>query len=90
MALVSLKHITLSVVKRKCHLNIYTQSRSGSRINEKGFHMYKGVGVRFAGFIYFFLKYPMKMKYFGVTETKLFHFHRIFNKKPKGQRSLTS
>ena len=29
-------------------------------------------------FIYFFLKYPMKMKSFGVAETKLFHFHRIF------------
>ena len=29
-------------------------------------------------FIYFFLKYPMKMKQFGLTETKLFHFHWIF------------
>ena len=24
-----------------------------------------------------FLKYPMKMEYFGLTETKLFHFHGI-------------
>ena len=24
-----------------------------------------------------FLKYPMKMKYFGLTATTLFHFHRI-------------
>ena len=39
--------------------------------------MYKGVGVRFAEFSSFF-KYAMKMKQFGVTETKLFHFHRIF------------
>ena len=23
-------------------------------------------------------KYPMKMKKLGLTETKLFHFHRIF------------
>ena len=38
--------------------------------------MYKGVGVRFADYL-IFLKYSMKMKYF-VTETKLFHFHRIF------------
>ena len=35
--------------------------------------MYKGVGVHFA-----VLKYHMKMKYFGLTEIKLFHFHRIF------------
>ena len=35
-------------------------------------------GVRFADFISFSLKYPMKMKEFGLTETKLFHFHRIF------------
>ena len=25
-----------------------------------------------------FLKFPMKMKQFGLTEIKLFHFHRIF------------
>ena len=25
-----------------------------------------------------FLKYHMKMKYFGLTETKSFHFNRIF------------
>ena len=25
-------------------------------------------------------KYPMKMKYFGLSETKLFHFHGIFKK----------
>ena len=24
------------------------------------------------------IKYPMKMKYFGLTETKLLHFHGIF------------
>ena len=37
-------------------------------ISGKGVHMFHGVGVRFADFL-FFLKYPM--------ETKLFHFHRI-------------
>ena len=37
--------------------------------------MYKGVGVRVADFISFFLKYSMK---FGLPETKLFHFHGIF------------
>ena len=26
------------------------------------------------------VKYPMKMKLFGLTETKFFHFHRIFKK----------
>ena len=25
-------------------------------------------------------KYPMKIKLFGLTETKLFHFHGIFRK----------
>ena len=25
-------------------------------------------------------KYPMKMKQFGLSETKLFHFHGIFKK----------
>ena len=35
--------------------------------------MYNKVGVRFAD-----LTYPMKMKYFALTESKLFHFHRIF------------
>ena len=35
--------------------------------------MYKGVGVRFADFILFFLNTP------NLTETKLFHFHRKFN-----------
>ena len=36
--------------------------------------MYKGMECRVADFISFFLKYLMKMKYFGLTETKLFHF----------------
>ena len=31
-------------------------------IPRKGVHKYKDVGVRFAGFISFILKYPMKMK----------------------------
>ena len=43
---------------------------------EKGVHMYNGWGIRFANFLSFFLKYPMKVKQFGLTETKLFHFHR--------------
>ena len=32
------------------------------------------------GFYLIFLKYRMKMKLFGLTETKLFHFHGIFKK----------
>ena len=39
--------------------------------------MYKRGGVTFAGLSHF-LKYPMKMKKFGLIETKLFHFYRIF------------
>ena len=39
--------------------------------------MYKGAGFAFVIYL-IFLKYPMKMKKFGLTESKLFHFHRIF------------
>ena len=28
--------------------------------------------------VFLVLKYPIKMKQFGLMETKLFHFHRIF------------
>ena len=51
--------------------------RGGSRISEKGVHMYNGVGVCFADFISFFLNIPS----FG---TKLFHFYRIFKKRRTG------
>ena len=37
-----------------------------------------GGGVRFAEFISFFLNIPIKIKEYGLTETKLFHFHIIF------------
>ena len=30
------------------------------------------------------LKYPVKMKSFGLTDTKLFHFHRIFKNRGQG------
>ena len=53
-------------------LNIYCNSnidlvfkicdKVESRISGKGVHMCKGVGVRFADFIYFIIKYPIKMK----------------------------
>ena len=32
--------------------------RGGSKISDKGVHMYKGVGVRFADFISVFLNIP--------------------------------
>ena len=35
------------------------------------------------------LTYPMKMKFFGLTETKLFHFHRIFKNGGGGGGALT-
>ena len=54
---------------------ISLQSKGGSMISGKGVHMYTGVGYTL---LIFFLKYPMKMKEFGLNETKLFHFHRIF------------
>ena len=42
-------------------------------------------GGRFADFIYFFLKYPMKMKILVSLRPKLFHFHRIFKKTRGGE-----
>ena len=36
------------------------KTRGRSRISGKGVHMYKGVGVRFADFISFFLNIPGK------------------------------
>ena len=52
--------------------------RAKIRISGKGVHMYKGVGVCLLCWFYLvFLKYPIKMKYFGLTKTKLFHFQRI-------------
>ena len=41
-------------------------------------HVYKGVEGSLCWFYLIFLKYPMKMKWFGLSETKLFPFHRIF------------
>ena len=52
--------------------------------------MYKGVGVHFAELSHF-LKYSMKMKYFGLIETKLFYFHRylktVVREKGGGERT---
>ena len=48
----------------------FLTKRGGSRISGKGVHIYKGLGVRFADFISFFLKYSM-------IEAKFFHFHGI-------------
>ena len=52
--------------------------RGESKISGKGVRMHKGVGVRFASFYLIFLKYPLKMNSFGLTETKVFHSHRLF------------
>ena len=38
----------------------------------------RGWGFALLILSHFFLKYPMKMNMFGLIETKLFHFHRIF------------
>ena len=40
--------------------------------------MYKGMGVLFADFISFFLKLISHENEIIWSETKLFHFHRIF------------
>ena len=51
-------------------------------------YMYiKEWGIRFADNL-IFLKYPMKMKYFGLTETKLYHFHMIFKNGGRGARGF--
>ena len=41
-------------------VNFLLLDRGRSRISRKGIHMYKGVGVRFADFISFFLNIPWK------------------------------
>ena len=51
--------------------------RGGNRISGKGVLMYKGVGGHFADFILFS---------FNITETKLFHFHRMFKDGGRGGR----
>ena len=56
-----------------------TAFRGGSRISGKGVHGCVKEGGLLCWFYLIFLKYPMKMKQFGLSETKiLFHFHGIF------------
>ena len=43
---------------------------------QRGFRRFTGTPL-LAPFVF---KYPMKMKQFGLSETKLFHFHGIFRK----------
>ena len=51
----------------------------GSSNSGKGqVHIYIKVWGSLSCFTSFFPKYPTKMKQFGLTETNLFHFHRIF------------
>ena len=54
--------ITLSHTRKVTHylvgLILRHTSMGGARISGKGVHMYKGVGVRFAEFISFFLNIP--------------------------------
>ena len=53
------------------------------RFLERGFICIKVWGL-LCWFYLIFLKYPMKLNWFSLTETKLFHFHRTF--KDGGQR----
>ena len=46
------------IVSNQKEESISIQSSGGSRISGKGVHMYKGVGVRSADFIYFLLNIP--------------------------------
>ena len=56
------------------------KQRGGSRFSGKRVRMYKDMGRLHCSFYLIFLEYFMKMELFGLTETetKLFHFHRIF------------
>ena len=65
------------------------QSGADPGFLERGIHMYKGVGDSLCRFYLLFIKYPMKMKQFGLTETKLFHFHKIFKNKGREGGSRT-
>ena len=49
----------------------------GSRISRKGFICRKVWGFALQ-ILAIFIKYPIKTKLFGLTETKLFHFHWIY------------
>ena len=55
------------------------KSRSLSRISGKGVHMYKGVGGSLCGFYHFSEISHENEIIWSRLETKLFHFHRIFN-----------
>ena len=59
--------------KRKRQFQIIAGADPG--FLKRGFICINVFVVRFADFII-----PMKMKQFGLTETKLFYFHRIFKK----------
>ena len=62
------------------YIDFWCIYRGVSRISGKDVHMYKGTGFAFLIYL-IFLKYAMKIQYFGLTESKLFHFHRIFKKR---------
>ena len=55
------------------YIDFWCIYRGSSRILGKGVHMFKGAGFTFLIYL-IFLKYPMKMKYFGLTESKYFIF----------------
>ena len=48
--------------RARCVTSSTSLIRGGSRISGKGVHMYKGLGVRFADFVSFSIKYPMIKK----------------------------
>ena len=59
--------------------NFNLMYRGGSRISGKGVHMHKCFWGSLCCLYLIFLNYPMEMKKkIGLTEAKLFHFHRIF------------
>ena len=74
---VHLRGCTGSTAASPCDKYQNRMCRGGSRISGKGVHMYKGVGFVLL-ILSLSLKYPVKMKLFGLSETKLFQFHRIF------------
>ena len=53
---------------------------------ERGFICIKVCGVCYADLISFLLNIQWKRNVFGLTETKLFHFHRIFKSGGLGGR----
>ena len=87
---------TEAILVSACMKIIWPFKWDHSRFLERGFICIKGWGFALLILSHFFLNIPWKwnnlvslrpnyeLKYFGLIETKLFHFHRIFKNRGQG------